>query len=273
MKKEKIKNIVLIIVVAVISSTITSFATSNYLYDSVDVKYDNSNGVQAETVQGAIDELYSCASDYSGIDTRLTSVEGYFKNNPTSYFDGNDLILGKTNTTNNTGLYLYNDNVLNGGIYTRDSDHAFVLTSNNSKPLLLSGVPINLSSGNVEIMGTDITGLVSNSYTTPTPANGVAIVTGGYIKVGKLVFVNMTISVDTNILPLSTDVNNPTMVLSGFPSGAGQNLNTSYVNGGADRFIYNPASINSGGLYIYDSAAYPYTPTWAININGVYLSS
>ena len=73
MKKEKIKNIVLIIVVAVISSTITSFATSNYLYDSIDVKYDNSNGVQAETVQGAIDELYSCASDYSTINNKIGS--------------------------------------------------------------------------------------------------------------------------------------------------------------------------------------------------------
>ena len=54
MKKEKIKNIVLIMIVSVISSTITSFAANNYPFDSSDVEYDNSNGVQAETVQGAI---------------------------------------------------------------------------------------------------------------------------------------------------------------------------------------------------------------------------
>ena len=75
MKKEKIKNIVLIIVLMIITSTITSYATSIYLFDSIDLKYDNSKGVQAETVQGAIDELCSCASNYSAYDSELNNLK------------------------------------------------------------------------------------------------------------------------------------------------------------------------------------------------------
>ena len=272
MKKEKIKNIVLIIVVAVISSTITSFATSNYLFDSIDVKYDNSNGVQAETVQGAIDELYSCASDYSSVNNK---IDGYFKNNPTSYFDGNTLMLGKTNTVGNTALQFFNDGIMNGHIYTRKSDHAMVVTSDNNKPLLLSGRPINLLSDQVQIDGVDITGLASNSLTSPTPANGVTIYNGGYHVIGKLVFVNIKLSVDTSVVNLYGGVNNRATLLSGFPlSYSNTELYCSYPDPTARYMVTstNPIDTNGNISVTFDSNN-PYSAGWTMTITGVYLAS
>ena len=134
MKKEKIKNIVLIMILMVITSTITSYATSSYLYDSIDVKYDNSNGVQAETVQGAIDELYSCASDYSSLNNK---INGYFQNNPTPFF-------------NESSLVFVNNNKIVGTLANNDDNNGIALVGwdNNESgkgKLELYGNPVTIN--------------------------------------------------------------------------------------------------------------------------------
>ena len=86
MKNKKEKNqiktmvsipmLVIMIMVVLISSIGTSYAAT-YIFNSKDVGYDNQkSGIQSDNVQGAIDELYDCASDYSGIAQRLSTVEG-----------------------------------------------------------------------------------------------------------------------------------------------------------------------------------------------------
>ena len=90
----KLKNILLIVVISLVISSLTVFITLKFiakpnevkngeiniadqaaLFDSADVEYDNSNGLNSNRVQGAIDELYQHATDYSGVITRLTALE------------------------------------------------------------------------------------------------------------------------------------------------------------------------------------------------------
>ena len=73
------KNIrfIIIVVICITCSVLTTFAT-DYLFNSNEVKYNNTtSGIQAGDVQGAIDELYACASNYAAYSQRLTAVEDY----------------------------------------------------------------------------------------------------------------------------------------------------------------------------------------------------
>ena len=73
--KDKLINLIAVITVSLITSGITVYA-SNYLFASNIVSYDNTtSGIRSGNVQGAIDELYACASDYSSINTRVTNIE------------------------------------------------------------------------------------------------------------------------------------------------------------------------------------------------------
>ena len=84
--KEKIKNfklskspIMLMIIFSIITVVLslgTSYAANVYLYDSKDVSYDNTrSGITATDVQGAVDELFDAANDYSSMNTRVSGVE------------------------------------------------------------------------------------------------------------------------------------------------------------------------------------------------------
>ena len=71
------KNIrfIIIVVICITCSVLTTFAT-DYLFNSSEVYYNNTtSGIQADKVQGAIDELYACASNYAAYNQRLTSAE------------------------------------------------------------------------------------------------------------------------------------------------------------------------------------------------------
>ena len=70
-KNKRNKNNIKIIIIATIASSlfscISSYATSRYLYDSKEVRYDNTSTstlTSATDVQTALDDLYSCASTY-----------------------------------------------------------------------------------------------------------------------------------------------------------------------------------------------------------------
>ena len=101
MKKEKIKNILLIVIVALVTSFVTAYGVSS-TFDSSNVCYkvDSSTGA---SVQDTIDDLYGRASDYS-------ELKSYFKNNPTSYFDGEWLRLNSSLTSVPRGTIIYDAN-------------------------------------------------------------------------------------------------------------------------------------------------------------------
>ena len=68
--KNNIKFII-VIVICLIGSSITTLAT-NYIFNSNEVSYDNTeSGLHADEVQGAIDEVFQYATDYSDIKTKI----------------------------------------------------------------------------------------------------------------------------------------------------------------------------------------------------------
>ena len=72
--KENAK-IVLIIFISVALASGATYATVT-MYDSNIVSYDNTtSGLNSTNVQGALDELYGCATNYSAYETRLAALE------------------------------------------------------------------------------------------------------------------------------------------------------------------------------------------------------
>ena len=70
--KSQIMTIVFAGIVSMVMSLGTSYASNNYLYNSNDVSYDNTvSGITATDVQGAVDELYFHAIDYSEIKNKI----------------------------------------------------------------------------------------------------------------------------------------------------------------------------------------------------------
>ena len=81
-----IKTIIIATIVASLFSCISSYATSRYLYDSKEVRYDNTSTstlTSATDVQTALDDLYSAAATYD-----LTAANSGFHN---SIFRGKDV--------------------------------------------------------------------------------------------------------------------------------------------------------------------------------------
>ena len=73
--KSEIKHIPLVLILFILFYGITTLATTT-LFASSEVKYNNTtSGIQSDKVQGAIDELYACASNYGAYNTRLTNTE------------------------------------------------------------------------------------------------------------------------------------------------------------------------------------------------------
>ena len=153
MKKEKIKNILLIVIVALVTSFVTAYGVSS-TFDSSNVCYKVDSNTGA-SVQDTIDDLYGKASDYS-------ELKSYFQNNPTSYFDGNGLSIGinQSSTSNsNTNLFIYNKGIHRGTLYYDLGSDEIRLTSRNSSETYGTGT-LNLSGNPVKINGTNISELI-----------------------------------------------------------------------------------------------------------------
>ena len=73
MKKEKIKNILLIVIVALVTSFVTAYGVSS-TFDSSNVCYKVDSNTGA-SVQDTIDDLYGRASDYSELNTELSTLK------------------------------------------------------------------------------------------------------------------------------------------------------------------------------------------------------
>ena len=153
MKKEKIKNILLIVIVALVTSFVTAYGVSS-TFDSSNVCYKVDSNTGA-SVQDTIDDLYGRASDYS-------ELKSYFKNNPTSYFDEAWLNLNGNNV--NPGVRLLYNNVSRGGFYYASSKNTTYLSANDSNGTSGQGT-LGLIGNPVTINGIDVS---NDSSGTPT---------------------------------------------------------------------------------------------------------
>lgn len=148
MKKNVLTTIFVSFITAILTGTITVFAANGLL--SSEVAYNDDNTQLGQTnVQGAIEKLYADANNYS-------RINGYFQNNPTSFFSGNGLVLGKQETSH-SWLDLYHKNVVKGNIYTVDNG----LTVSSPGSLILNGT-------SVQINGTNISDIVKYKSQTAT---------------------------------------------------------------------------------------------------------
>ena len=181
MKKEKIKNIMLIIIVALVTSFVTAYGVSS-TFDSSNVCYKVDSNTGA-SVQDTIDDLYGRASDYS-------ELKSYFKNNPTSYFDGEWLRLNSSSTSVPRGTIIYdaNNKQRSSFMYDVGTDTTYLdaYTSTGAFGKL------NLRGNPVTINGVDYTN-VTRVATTLNTSN---VNTGGssgvyYTRVGKIVTVEI----------------------------------------------------------------------------------
>ncbi|MBQ9023618.1 MAG: hypothetical protein IJ105_00180 [Bacilli bacterium] len=165
--KERI--IFLIGVVSIFFSSIISVFAANYLYSSSEVSFDNSSsGISSDNVQGAIDELYQNASDYSSLESRIGALEGH-------WYDDDRYLVVKSTGANNSGLILRDATDTNKGSFQYNHNGYSILESRDSTGTLgkgelqIKGKPITLDAttggtgdinlnGNVKVNGN----LVSN---------------------------------------------------------------------------------------------------------------
>ena len=147
MKKERIKKILLLIVLLIIGFVSVYGVTNNIIYNSNQVGYDNTaSGVSSTNVQGAIDELYTradtlntdittCQSNYTTCNTNLTEIQSKWVNpndmgTPTNYiFDGSNKPTTSSPTTPPSGknvyLGLYADSQYGVCIKRNGKEHCF----------------------------------------------------------------------------------------------------------------------------------------------------
>ena len=164
MKKEKIKNILLIVIVALVTSFVTAYGVSS-TFDSSNVCYKVDSNTGA-SVQDTIDDLYGRASDYS-------ELKSYFQNNPTSRFYGNEIHVGYNTTNGNSSLSLYGtNNKQRASLYYYSGDDTTVLTARNSNEENGKG-KLNLAGNPVTINGVDVFTIQYHSWTDTTNGNGV----------------------------------------------------------------------------------------------------
>ena len=96
--KENAK-LVLTIVISVVLASGVSYATVT-MYASNTVSYDNTtSGLNSTNVQGALDEIYVAATDYTSIDSRLTTLENNYISN---IYPVGSIYIGVNNTNPGT---------------------------------------------------------------------------------------------------------------------------------------------------------------------------
>ena len=160
MKKEKIKNILLIVIVALVTSFVTAYGVSS-TFDSSNVCYQVDSNTGA-SVQDTIDDLYGRASDYSTLNNKL---DGYFQYDPTSYFIGSDLRLGANSTSDvGPGLILYKNSNTRGSRFVYNASTGVTsIDAYNSSGTAGQGT-LNLAGNPVTINGTNIGDLIKIKY-------------------------------------------------------------------------------------------------------------
>ena len=152
MKKEKIKNLLLIVIVALVTSFVTAYGVSS-TFDSSNVCYkvDSSTGA---SVQDTIDDLYDRASDYSELNNRLSSVENHFTvtsdselTTPSTIFRNDGIQVAK-NSNSYGWIDIYNNGSIYGNLSASNSGLTIAGWNNNEGgqgPLRLLGNPVTIN--------------------------------------------------------------------------------------------------------------------------------
>ena len=176
MKKEKIKNILLIVIVALVTSFVTAYGVSS-TFDSSNVCYKVDSNTGA-SVQDTIDDLYGRASDYS-------ELKSYFQNNPTSILDANYLNVSKnaTGSNNNSYVTFYSNGVRMGAVgYDAAAGKMQIAPISSSGnwgqgTLNLRGNPVMINGNHLNVNGKLDYYVFSNtntfSWTVPSPPSNV----------------------------------------------------------------------------------------------------
>ena len=120
-----------------------------------------------------------------------------------------------------------------------------------------------------EIVNEEITNLFPKEYIQPTPVDGVKVYDGGYVKIGNLVIVNMTISINTSEITISTDPNNLTTIATGLPKAKTRAILTGYYSAEGAENIF--ARAMDGDLRLATGSEKKYTSGFGILITGAYI--
>ena len=127
-----------------------------------------------------------------------------------------------------------------------------------------------------KIVNEEIDNLFPTEYTAPTVVDGVSISNGGYVRIGNLVVVNMSISINTSELTISKNPNKPTVIASGFPEPDMISALASYYtfisSSGSYSMEYNWTGIDQNeNLSLCQDGTDTYTSGYGIRIIGAYI--
>ena len=242
MKKEKIKNLLLIVIVALVTSFVTAYGVSS-TFDSSNVCYKVDNNTGA-SVQDTIDDLYGRASDYS-------ELKSYFKNNPTSYLYDNGIVVSSGRTTDpSPGIRIHDSNSIErGSLYFTKKDNKTYLTAGDSSGNW--GGILDLRGNPIMINGVDVSNYqsVNASFSISNLSSSSKIYA---YKIGKLLFVsgyiNSNSKLATNIEIASISA---TPVFETFCSPVSDAGSGSRLKLGTDGKLYTELNLDAGRWYSF----------------------
>ena len=224
-----------------LATSISVYATS-CLYNSSDVSYTapTGSGLSAN-VQDSLTEVYGHCTDYTSMDTRVSSLEGHFLNNTTSIFNGNMLNINSSNS-NNRGIEIRDaSNKERSYLFYSPSDDRTYLTSNNSLgnigtgTLSLRGNPVTING--VDISNTSSVNIKSNVNSTNAGYSGSGDLY--YVKYGRIVLVSIWL-----FFPKVSG--SRAVIATGLPKAA--ETSTTHING--QNGVSYPVGINKGETQI-----------------------
>ena len=211
-----------------LATSISVYATS-CLYNSSDVSYTapTGSGLSAN-VQDSLTEVYGHCTDYTSMDTRVSSLEGHFLNNATSYFDGDNLfIAGNSSTTpNGSWIEFMNNGIDSLGIGVHSSGNTEIATKDSDgtiggAPLTISASTINLkNNSNTSVVKVNNSNVVTESMLEPTafsitPASRITYTNNSCYKIGRIRICSLWITdLDSTKFPQNAET-----TLGSIPSG------------------------------------------------------
>lgn len=179
--KTNIKIILAMVTTILISGLIN--VSGSGMFNSHEVIYENElSGLTSTNVQGAVDELYAVATDYTNINNRVNKLEKYFNPNTTNYFYGTGSSVNLGGTTAGAGsqafLNLYYQGTKRGRIFSGASVEGITIQGTDADG--------NDGQGSVTIQGSPITlnGTDVSTYITTSPS------TKSFTKNGLSIFVS-----------------------------------------------------------------------------------
>lgn len=245
MKHDNVK-FVLTFILAVFTSTLINAAASGTLFDSNEVAYDNSqSGLNSANVQGAVDELYAAATDYSNISSRVTNLENKWGTN-SSYFASSGLqILGGSNI-DDRGLFVNDNNrKRRAGFYYNETNGRTYITSYDSSGewgnfggLSVHADDIVFQANSVKIGNSYVLTDTAKTAFTVTPKVG-TFSTNSCYRVGAMRICNLWVTgLNATNFPANTEVTIGTLPSQDVPAGGYAWGAIGYLGSGISEHMY-----------------------------------